>query len=127
MVMAYGDLNDHDLVVTSHTSISLLSELNLCPGAPNVNIDVRTASNWGVLHRETVDDLTKPTIAIQLIEQRSQGQNEEELETNVIVAWQRSNQRVDQIDGLVIRIPLSGPPLAPQQLIPNTNEIQVHV
>lgn len=118
MVMAYGDLNDHDLVVTSHTNIALLSELNLCPAAPNVNIDVRSPSNWEVLHRETVDDVTKPTIAIQLIEQRSQGQNEDQLETDVIVAWQKSNQRVDQIDGVIIRIPLSGPPMSPQQLIP---------
>ena len=118
MVMAYGDLNDHDLVVTANSGADMISELNLCPAVANANVDVRVSASWRVLHRETTDDLTKPTIAIQLIEQRSQGQNEEELSTDVIVAWQRSNQRIDQVDGVVIRIPLSGPPLAPQQLIP---------
>ncbi len=119
LVMAYGDLNDHDLLISASAGNNVLTEINLCPAVPFADADVMSPSNWRNLHRETTDDLTQPTIAIQLIDQRSQGQNEVELETDVIVAWQRSNQRVDQIDGLVIRIPLSGPPLPAQQLIPS--------
>ncbi len=126
IVMAYGDLNDHDLVVTASNGVNPLSELNLCPAAPNVNVDVRVPTGWSVLHRETTDDLTKPTIAIQLIDQQSQGQNEEDLSTDVIVAWQRSSQRVDQIDGVVIRIPLLGPPMPAQPLIPEYQRDQGH-
>ncbi len=118
MVMSYGNLSDHDLVITANASFGLLTEANLCPAAPNANVDVRTPSPLNVLHRETTDDLTMPTIAIQLIRQESQGQNEERLETDVIAAWQRSNQRVDLIDGIVIRVPLDGPPQPAQQLIP---------
>ena len=118
MVLTYGDLNDHDLVITANSGSNLLSETNLCPALPFANVDVRTPTAWSVLHRETVDDLTQPTIAIQLIDQQSQGQNEEAVATDVIVAWQRSNQRIDQVDGIVIRIPITGSPLAPRQLIP---------
>jgi Ca2+-binding RTX toxin-like protein len=122
-VLAYGDSTDHDLIVASSLGTQILGASALCPGAPGgAGVDVLTPSGLVNIHSE-VDpevDTTNPTVAIQFIQERTQGQNENELETDVLVAWERSVERSDQVDGVVVTIELDGAIGAARQLIPET-------
>ena len=41
-----------------------------------------------------------------------------ELDTDVLVAWERTSDHENQVDGIVINIPMSGPISQPAQLVP---------
>ncbi len=121
--LAYGDSTDHDLIVVSSLGTQLLGASALCPGVPGgASVEVLTPSILRTIHSE-IDpnvDTTNPTIAVQFIQERTQGQNENELETDVLVAWERSVERSDQVDGVVVTIELDGTIGAARQLIPET-------
>ena len=121
-VLAYGDSSDHELLVASSFGTGLQSESTLCPAVPNANVEVLTPTGLQTIHMEEDPevDTTNPTIAIQYIQERSQGQNENRLETDVLVAWERSVVRSDQVDGVVIKVEMDGTIGVAQQLIPET-------
>jgi hypothetical protein len=121
-VLAYGDSSDHELLVASSFGTDVQTESTLCPAVPNVSVEVLTPTGLQTIHTEADPEIdTKhPTIAIQYIQERSQGQNENRLETDVLVAWERSVDRSDQVDGVMIKIELDGTIGAAQQLIPET-------
>jgi Ca2+-binding RTX toxin-like protein len=121
-VLAYGDSSDHELLVASSFGTDVQTESTLCPAVPNVSVEVLTPTGLQTIHTEADPeiDTNNPTIAIQYIQERSQGQNENRLETDVLVAWERSVDRSDQVDGVMIKIELDGTIGAAQQLIPET-------
>ncbi len=118
IVTSYGDSLDHDIQVVVNRSTNLLDETGLCPGVPNANVQVLTPKQWQTIHTETTGDTSQPTVGVQLIALTSQGQNEVELDTDVLVAWERTSDHENQVDGIVINIPMSGPISQPSQLVP---------
>ena len=109
-------------MVASSLDNGLQTETTLCPAVLNANVEVLTPAGLQTIHTEADPevDTTNPTIAIQYIQERSQGQNENRLETDVLVAWERSVDRSDQVDGVVIKVEMDGTIGLAQQLIPET-------
>ncbi|MFO1062506.1 MAG: dockerin type I domain-containing protein [Pirellulales bacterium] len=118
LILSYGDTLDHDLKLFTNRGFSIIDQSTLCPAVPNASVQVNVAGQWTNIHTETDGDLTQPTIGVQLIDTRGQGQNETEVAVDIVFAWQRETDRVDQIDGGVIRIPFSGLPGPVRPLIP---------
>ncbi len=116
--ISYGDSSDHDIDVLVTRQVSLLTEAALCPFVPNANVDVMAATGWERIETLAADDLTDPTVGIQLLSVRSQGQNEVEIETDVYVAWQSKSDRSDQVAGVAIRQSFNSAPLPAEPLIP---------
>lgn len=116
--IAYGDSVDHNIEVLVNRGTTLVDQTGLCPTVPNANVQVLTPTVWRTIHTETVGDTTQPTVGIQLIELRQAGQNEVELDTEVLAAWQRSSDREDQVDGVAIPVPHSGRIGLPRDLTP---------
>ncbi len=118
VAVSYGDSSDHDIDVLVTRQIALLTEAALCPFVPNANVDVIAATSWERIETFAADDLTDPTVGIQLLSVRSQGQNEVEIETDLYVAWQSKSDRSDQVDGVAIRQTFGSAPLPAEPLIP---------
>jgi Ca2+-binding RTX toxin-like protein len=126
---SYGSTTDHDIDIVVTNQYGVLTENQLCPAVPNITISVTSATGWRVVETITEDDTTEPTIGLQLLATRSQGQNEVELETDLYVAWSTKSDRFDQVDGVAIRQGFNAAPQPAEQLIPqlfHDNSPRIH-
>ncbi|MCA9190438.1 MAG: hypothetical protein KDB03_01695 [Planctomycetales bacterium] len=120
VALAYGSAANQDIAVFQVTGESA-DESILCPGVPNANAqEYVISSSWTTpaLFTVTEGDTQNPDVGIQFITERGV-LGEEQLATDIVVAWEFSSQRENQVDGVIIRIPLDGPTPPVEQLIPN--------
>ncbi len=111
VAMSYGDASDQDIVVRMNGA-RLVSEAQLCPAVPNASVLEYLADGWVTVQTVTAGDTQHPAIGIQYIEQRGFVKGEIELAVDIALAWEFSSQRENQVDGLVIHVPLDGRPIA---------------
>lgn len=109
---SYGDSVDHDIDVF----LSGYNTTTLC--AATTPVSIYQPSFWNLATTISDGDATEPTIGLQLIGKRSMGPFEEQVETDVYVAWHRQTDREDQVDAIAIRHPFEGVPSAPQKVLP---------
>lgn len=108
VALSYGDSNDQDIVVRLNNA-SLANESAFCPGVPNVALEDYVSGTWSTIHTIVEGDVQKPTVGIQYINQRGFIKGEIELEFDVGIAWEISNGRENQVDGLAIQVRLGEP------------------
>ena len=116
VALAYGTASDQDIAIVANTARSV-DESVLCPGVPNAKVQEYLIEDWHTLHTEIDGDTQNPDIGIQLLA-RQGVVGEERLATDIVAAWEISNERQNQVDGVVIQITLEGSVAPAAQLVP---------
>ncbi|MEQ1830303.1 MAG: dockerin type I domain-containing protein, partial [Pirellula sp.] len=116
VAMSYGSASDQDIVVRMNR-VNLTDDSMLCPAVPNASVVEYVVDIWDTIQTISDGDTQNPAVGIQYIRQRGFVKGEIELEVDVAVAWEVATQRDNQVDGMVIHVPLDGP-ITTQPIIP---------
>lgn len=106
IAISAGNSRDQDIVIRANDSTY------------DFAVGDYVSNNWRTLHTIVDGDTQNPTIGIQYIAQRGTVLGEIDLEFDIGVAWEVSDSRENQVDGLVLQARLDEPRLVILPMVP---------
>lgn len=114
LAASYGDVGDHAIDVGVASGAEVLLG---CTNDPNISARV-LGGGWLLAGTFTDGSAIEPTVAMRFIRERSQGQNEVKIETDIYVAWHEITDREDNVMAKVSRWGFNGGPQAWEDMQP---------
>lgn len=114
LAASYGDVGDHAIDVGGASGGEALLG---CTNDPNISARVLGGS-WLLAGTFTDGSAIEPTVAMRFVRQRTLGENEIQIETDIYVAWHEITDREDNVMAKVSRWGFNGGPQAWEDMQP---------